>query len=310
MADKHLPSHAQCMHVPLEKSRPAAQKAEPVRWWNGCDKSVPDALRFLANNERPSGGEQSYNAAHLFQLADEIEYMAKMPLYALAQAAREPVPERLRVAFERRGLVVPSTLDEAIKTAANVLCEDGTIIAHLKGQPAREPIAPDLLHDVIDALTALLPPQTDENHDGHDARDVRKWRALAKRLRDITAQAGENPKTEACPLNSIYEPCGPNDEMQCKYCGSAPKDGRAETDLADPVVSWRDLKDGEIIEEGDRLLSAGRAWVLIAGDAAHLSGRQYDSSYWWPVQRQTYPPRASHSQTAQALTAQTGETQA
>lgn len=54
---------------------------EPVKWWNGCDKSVPDALRYLANNPRPTGGSDRYNAEHLFQLAGEIERMARQPLF-------------------------------------------------------------------------------------------------------------------------------------------------------------------------------------------------------------------------------------
>ncbi|PCO90571.1 hypothetical protein CQA78_12470, partial [Klebsiella pneumoniae] len=31
----------------------AAMDSEPVAWGNGCDKTVPAALRFLAENERP-----------------------------------------------------------------------------------------------------------------------------------------------------------------------------------------------------------------------------------------------------------------
>lgn len=46
-------------------------------WPNGCDARAPEALRFLANNDRPSGGEQFPNAACLLQLADELEAAAK-----------------------------------------------------------------------------------------------------------------------------------------------------------------------------------------------------------------------------------------
>lgn len=58
-----------------------ASAAQPVKWWNGCDKTVPAALRYLADNERPIGGEARFNCAHLYQLADEIERMARLPLY-------------------------------------------------------------------------------------------------------------------------------------------------------------------------------------------------------------------------------------
>ncbi|ENZ7769447.1 TPA: DUF550 domain-containing protein [Klebsiella pneumoniae] len=66
---------------------------EPVTWGNGCDKTVPAALRYLAENERPFGGESRFNAAHLYQLAREIELMAEAPLYRHAQ----PAPERDQV---------------------------------------------------------------------------------------------------------------------------------------------------------------------------------------------------------------------
>ncbi|STU15922.1 Eaa1 [Klebsiella pneumoniae] len=66
----------------------AAMDSEPVTWGNGCDKTVPAALRFLAENERPFGGESRFNAAHLYHLAREIELMAEAPLYRHAQ----PVP--------------------------------------------------------------------------------------------------------------------------------------------------------------------------------------------------------------------------
>ncbi|MFO3675742.1 hypothetical protein ACKWMZ_26655 [Pseudomonas protegens] len=70
---------------------PATQhQGEPVAWWNSCNESVPAALRYLANHPRPSGGEQRYNAEHLYQLAGEIERMAKTPLYT--RPAEQPAP--------------------------------------------------------------------------------------------------------------------------------------------------------------------------------------------------------------------------
>ena len=44
---------------------------------NGLDQAVPEALRYLATHDRPSGGEQRFNAIHLYQLADEIEGFLK-----------------------------------------------------------------------------------------------------------------------------------------------------------------------------------------------------------------------------------------
>lgn len=67
----------------------AAMGGDPVEWINGCNKSVPAALRYLAENPRPIGGESSFNTAHLYQLAREVEFMAEAPLYRHAQPAPE-----------------------------------------------------------------------------------------------------------------------------------------------------------------------------------------------------------------------------
>lgn len=67
---------------------PAPQRVaqgEAVKWWNGCDRTVPAALRYLANNPRPQGGQSDFNAEHLYQLAAEIERMARTPLYTAPQ---------------------------------------------------------------------------------------------------------------------------------------------------------------------------------------------------------------------------------
>ncbi|WP_410955089.1 hypothetical protein [Raoultella planticola] len=64
-----------------------AVDSEPVKWINGCNKSVPAALRYLAENPRPIGGESSFNTAHLYQLAREIESMSSVSLYLHAQPA-------------------------------------------------------------------------------------------------------------------------------------------------------------------------------------------------------------------------------
>lgn len=77
------PSHAEIEE--LARMMLAAMDREPVAWINGCNKSVPAALRYLAENPRPIGGESSFNTAHLYQLAREIELMAEAPLYRHAQ---------------------------------------------------------------------------------------------------------------------------------------------------------------------------------------------------------------------------------
>ncbi|HBQ7336473.1 TPA: hypothetical protein L8Q21_002440 [Klebsiella pneumoniae] len=75
----------------------AAMDSDPVEWINGCNKSVPAALRYLAENPRPIGGESSFNTAHLYQLAREVELMAEAPLYRHAQPV---VPDGLVKAVE------------------------------------------------------------------------------------------------------------------------------------------------------------------------------------------------------------------
>ena len=74
--------------APAAQAAPAAV-AVPVKWWNGCDVVVPAALRYLANNKRPNGGEERFNSAHLYQLADEIERMARLPLYTAPAPAAQ-----------------------------------------------------------------------------------------------------------------------------------------------------------------------------------------------------------------------------
>lgn len=49
----------------------------PVKFINGCDRQAILALRFLADNKRPCGGEQSFNSEHLFQIAEELEESVK-----------------------------------------------------------------------------------------------------------------------------------------------------------------------------------------------------------------------------------------
>lgn len=96
----------------------AALNGEPVTWGNGCDKTVPAALRFLAENKRPFGGESRFNAAHLYQLAREIELMAEAPLYRHAQPAPvvPVVPDFKKLARELvDNLVDCGGLDEGVK---------------------------------------------------------------------------------------------------------------------------------------------------------------------------------------------------
>ena len=84
-----------------EVERLADQAAQPVKWRNGCENTAPAALRFLAEHERPAGGQQDYNSEHLYQIADEIEAThrdAQPP--AQAEPATAPVGEYPAKALE------------------------------------------------------------------------------------------------------------------------------------------------------------------------------------------------------------------
>ena len=50
-----------------------------MKWINHCDKAVTEALRFLAGNRRPAGGQEQFNAEHLLQIAQEFELSLKVP---------------------------------------------------------------------------------------------------------------------------------------------------------------------------------------------------------------------------------------
>ncbi|MDX6872400.1 hypothetical protein [Klebsiella pneumoniae] len=83
--DMFTPRQGAIMARELKEHRQAERDSEPVAWGNGCDKTVPAALRYLAENKRPSVGSSTFNTEHLYQLAREIELMAGAPLYRHAQ---------------------------------------------------------------------------------------------------------------------------------------------------------------------------------------------------------------------------------
>jgi len=83
-------------HSPLPEAE--AAQGEPVVWPNGCDKTVIDALEFLASNDRPSGGQATFNYEHLLQIADEL----KRGFARVASAPNDRAEiERLRAALTR-----------------------------------------------------------------------------------------------------------------------------------------------------------------------------------------------------------------
>jgi hypothetical protein len=80
--------------------------AAALVWPNGCDTKVPAALRFLADHPRPSGGEQTFNAEQLYQLAGEIEQTVRRShatTAAVVDAARDVEAYRKRAHAAERG---------------------------------------------------------------------------------------------------------------------------------------------------------------------------------------------------------------
>lgn len=54
--------------------------------------------------------------------------------------------------------------------------------------------------------------------------------------------------------------------------------------VGEPVALWIDLKDGDTVQLGDRLLSGGKNWRTVDQES-QLVGREYDAKHWWPMQR-------------------------
>lgn len=50
------------------------------------------------------------------------------------------------------------------------------------------------------------------------------------------------------------------------------------------MALWIDLKDGDTVQLGDRLLSGGKTWRTVDQES-QLVGREYDAKHWWPMQR-------------------------
>ncbi|HBM3275539.1 TPA: hypothetical protein LVN30_000956 [Klebsiella oxytoca] len=123
----------------LQERRKAAMDSESVAWINGCNKSVPAALRYLAENPRPIGGESSFNTAHLYQLAREIELMAEAPLYRHAQ---QPV--------------VPDDVLDALLKVARIRLELNDFDGDRRGIADCLGYAEEALIEVVNRCAAML----------------------------------------------------------------------------------------------------------------------------------------------------------
>lgn len=134
----------------------AAMDSEPVKWINGCNKSVPAALRYLAENPRPIGGESSFNTAHLYQLAREIESMSSVSLYRHAQ----PAPEKYNIGdATMRHIFTPT----GMTNVSDMQAVFDRVEAVFVGMEQPAPVVPDgLLSMAASAIEDLL-EHTDPN---------------------------------------------------------------------------------------------------------------------------------------------------
>jgi hypothetical protein len=82
----------------------------PTPFVNGCDRTIPEALRFLAANPRPAGGQERFNAEHLLMLACELEASAR-PI-PTPRAPRSLVTRAMVVAVNDR-LILQGIVREA-----------------------------------------------------------------------------------------------------------------------------------------------------------------------------------------------------
>ncbi|VTM93331.1 hypothetical protein [Raoultella planticola] len=144
------------MIMELQERRKAAIDSEPVKWINGCNKSVPAALRYLAENPRPIGGESSFNTAHLYQLAREIESMSSVSLYRHAQ----PAPEKYNIGdATMRHIFTPT----GMTNVSDMQAVFDRVEAVFVGMEQPAPVVPDgLLSMAASAIEDLL-EHTDPN---------------------------------------------------------------------------------------------------------------------------------------------------
>lgn len=155
----------------------SAMDSEPVAWSNGCNKSVPAALRYLAENPRPIGGESSFNTAHLYQMAREIELMAEAPLYRHAQPDASHLS---RICAESYQIV--GALAEALRIfndvgvikaldnlSAQELIHDDVLPFSVPEAAQPAPVVPD---DVLDALQKVARIRLDMNDFDGDRRSI------------------------------------------------------------------------------------------------------------------------------------------
>jgi hypothetical protein len=99
----------------LRQHPPTGDAPQPARntalWPNGVERTAIAALRYLSTHDRPSGGEQSYNWAHLNQLADELQEAVNR---VSAYADERKRDRKLRIEAEDRAVQWEKSRDDVV----------------------------------------------------------------------------------------------------------------------------------------------------------------------------------------------------
>lgn len=211
--------HVQCGEASyLARIALSAMDSEPVAWGNGCDKTVPAALRYLAENERPFGGESRFNAAHLYQLAREIELMAEDPLYRHAQ--QPVVPENCVTAEHRRVIEMLLNVCGAAFELADDSCQQD-----VDGEDCH--VVPDdafqKLSDALDEIENTLPTEDIDRPDVFLA-----WSAMPRAALKSLLQAGSSP---VIPEGYVMVPKEPTERMVIDGFESEPDETFSEPEV-------------------------------------------------------------------------------
>lgn len=112
--------------------------------YNGCMRVAAQALDFLADHERPAGGQQSYNSEHLMQLASELRKTSA----ALTSTPSEPAQR------------APTWLDgKGAAAAADAICDYAdNNLSMFEACSDEDPVKAKEIYEAAKRLRDLLAP--------------------------------------------------------------------------------------------------------------------------------------------------------
>lgn len=87
----------EAMTITLESTLPDWPECWLAEGWNCCMPTAAQALRYLAENKRPSGGQDRFNAEHLYDIAIALEKTQRELIgHGTAAPASPAADERVR----------------------------------------------------------------------------------------------------------------------------------------------------------------------------------------------------------------------